>query len=387
MRVHLIRSSEYSARSFDSIIKLLNRFQGPIEFWASETDFQIANAIEREIKDPGQFEIMHAKIMESRSLDRMSMFDEDISEREPVKFPVKEKTSEWDDFFNVCKNYRKIKNIPDNELVILLTDTRNDKNWFGAMDSTMRNVFIHAADWHYYFEGLHERFPIAYEIIVYVLRALMFDDLVELEKSIHHQSKGCMMDFCQDKKEIVLKVRTADICSDCFKIVEDKRIDRRCLAQIIETMEGVRKNFLSMERSAYLQQPSKIEIRGFSHQLFLPEYGDLEIHLNPKQKAIYCFYLRHPEGVRIVDLIDHRKEIAHYYNRFSNFSTLAEIEVALNTLLDPTNNNINEVLSKIKAAFTKALGDKIGKHYLITGQRGEKYAINLPQELISFCVD
>ncbi|MEY4571828.1 MAG: hypothetical protein RLZ10_1039, partial [Bacteroidota bacterium] len=85
MRVHLIRSSEYSARSFDSIIKLLNRFQGPIEFWASETDFQIANAIEREIKDPGQFEIMHAKIMESRSLDRMSMFDEDIREREPVK--------------------------------------------------------------------------------------------------------------------------------------------------------------------------------------------------------------------------------------------------------------------------------------------------------------
>lgn len=41
MRVHLVRSWEYSARSFDSIIKLLNQFQGPIEFWASETDFKL----------------------------------------------------------------------------------------------------------------------------------------------------------------------------------------------------------------------------------------------------------------------------------------------------------------------------------------------------------
>jgi hypothetical protein len=212
----------------------------------------------------------------------------------------------------------------------------------------------------------------------------MFDNRLEIKTSMHNESRGCLMDFCEDKKQIVFKMRTADFCSDCFKVLEKSREDQRVIHQLLDSLEGIRKNFLSVERSNYLNSPRRIKIKGFTHTILIPDFGNIEIPLNPKQKAIYLFFLKHPEGVRIVDLIDHRKEISIYYHRFSTFGTLEEIEKSIDILLDPTNNNINEVLSKIKSTFVKILGQRLAEHYVITGNRGEPYKIKLSQDLIDF---
>jgi hypothetical protein len=63
---------------------------------------------------------------------------------------------------------------------------------------------------------------------------------------------------------------------------------------------------------------------------------------------------------------------------------LEEIEKSLDILLDPTNNNINEVLSKIKSTFVKVLGQRLAEHYVISGNRGERYKIKLSPDLIDF---
>lgn len=379
MKVHLVRSKEYSAHSFQSVLQLLNQFSGPVQFLASESESEITNAIAVDIADKETFE--------RKERPPMSFYEESYSREMPkmkIEFPYKTKQTTWENLFEKCHEYRRQNKIPQTELVILLTDISNEHNWFGSIDSDMKSIFIHTSDWHYYFDGLHERFPIAYEIISWIFRTIMFDNRLEIKTSMHNESRGCLMDFCEDKKQIVFKMRTADFCSDCFKILEKSKVDQRIIHQLLDSLEGIRKNFLSVERSNFLNSPRKLKIKGFTHTISIPDFGNIEIPLNPKQKAIYLFFLKHPEGVRIVDLIDFRKEISIYYHRFSTFGTLEEIEKSIDILLDPTDNNINEVLSKIKSAFIKILGHRLAEHYVITGNRGEPYRIKLSSDLIEF---
>lgn len=376
MKVHLVRSGQFSANTFKSVLQILNQFQGPVSYVASETDLELENAIEVEIARKEDFEWADSM--------SFSMYSISPAMAEEKSFPLKQKQASWDDFFKLCEAYRQKHKIDPSEPVILLTDVANDANWFGGIDESMKNVFIHTADWDYYFEGINERFPISYEVVAWVCRMLSCNNRSEFEKNMHLESVGCMSDFCQEKKQIVLKMRTADICASCFDFIQRSGIDVRVLRQVIDSMEGIRKNFLTTERSAFLDRPSRIEIKGYMYQIFLPDYGSLEIMLNPKQRAIYCFYLNHPEGVRLVDLVDHRREISDYYHRFSNFGNNQEIEAAIDLLLDPTDNNINEVLSRIKRVFVHTLGPRLASQYLITGNRGEPYRINIPRDLISF---
>jgi hypothetical protein len=383
MNVHLIRSSDFSAQTYQSVLQIVRQYEGPIEFLASESDALISNAIEVEIETKEAFEkaeeISHTSLYKEEKIQAVRSYE---TERPRIFFPHKTKRANWKHFFDACEYYRSARKLPPEDLVILLTDTANEANWFGGADKTMKNAFIHTADWHHYFDGLNERFPIAYEIIAWTIRMLIVKDHLEMPNYWHNEPRGCMSDFCQNKRQIVLKMRTADICMDCMKLLQSSKVDVRIFGQLIDALEGVRKYFLSIERSTFLNRPSTVLVSGYLHRIFFPAYGNLELNLNPKQRAIYCFFLRHPEGVRLVELVDHRSEIGALYHRFSNFGSIEEIEDSLNLLLDPLDNNLNETLSRIRSTIKRTLGPRISPNYQIVGSRGEPYRINLDAELI-----
>jgi hypothetical protein len=385
MNVHLIRSSDFSPQTYQSVLQIVRQYQGPIEFLASESDALISNAVEVEIESKEAFEkaeeISLSSMYEADSIQGVHSYK---SKRPSIVFPHKTKRANWKHFFDACVYYRSSRKLPPEDLVILLTDTANEANWFGGADKTMKNAFIHTADWHHYFEGLNERFPIAYEVIAWTIRMLIVKDHLEMPNYWHNEPRGCMSDFCQNKRQIVLKMRTADICMDCMKLLQSSKVDVRIFGQLIDALEGVRKYFLSIERSLFLNRPSTVLVSGYLHRIFFPAYGNLELNLNPKQRAIYCFFLRHPEGVRLVELVDHRSEIGALYHRFSNFGSIEEIEESLNLLLDPLDNNLNETLSRIRSTIKRTLGPRISPNYQIVGSRGELYRINLDAELIQF---
>ena len=383
MNVHLIRSSDFSAQTYQSVLQIVRQYEGPIEFLASESDALISNAIEVEIETKEAFEkaeeISHTSLYKEEKIQAVRSYE---TERPRIFFPHKTKRANWKHFFDACEYYRSARKLPPEDLVILLTDTANEANWFGGADKTMKNAFIHTADWHHYFDGLNERFPIAYEIIAWTIRMLIIKDNSEMSTYWHNEPRGCMSDFCQNKRQIVLKMRTADICMDCMKLLQSSKVDVRVFGQLIDALDGIRTYFLSIERSTFLNRPSTVLVSGYLHRIYFPAYGNLELNLNPKQRAIYCFFLRHPEGVRLVELVDHRSEIGALYHRFSNFGSIEEIEESLNLLLDPLDNNLNETLSRIRSTIKRTLGPRISPNYQIVGSRGEPYRINLDAELI-----
>ena len=62
---------------------------------------------------------------------------------EDRSFPVTEEAYTWEELFEICNRHREVYNIPQDEQVFLLTDKKNEENWFGAADErTLNNFFV-----------------------------------------------------------------------------------------------------------------------------------------------------------------------------------------------------------------------------------------------------
>ena len=62
------------------------------------------------------------------------------------------------------------------------------------------------------------------------------------------------MDFCEEKKQIALKMRTADICYTCLSYSEKNDSNRVYMNQLMQIMDGVRSNLMFRDaRNIYAQ--------------------------------------------------------------------------------------------------------------------------------------
>ena len=104
-------------------------------------------------------------------------------------------------------------------------------------------------------------------------------------------------------------------------------------------MDGIRKHFMFRERSEFFNQPSRIEIKGYNHRIFLTDLGNLEVKLNPKERTFFIFFLKHPEGVQLSQLMDHVYEIKYLYEKFSKRSSTDIINEAATRMVDPLDEN------------------------------------------------
>ena len=379
MKVHLIRSKGYPIEDFNNVLNLLNKHRGSIEFVPSVPVILPESGIEEIYETKKDFEKkIPPPISYSSELNSIH-FEERIS------FPHKANVLTWDQLFDVCNKYRKENFIPNEDYVILLNDIQNEKNWFASADHSMKNMFIQTNDWDWYFgSGTDDRFPISYEIAAWLLRCMMFRSPIEVYENVHKSPRGCMMDFCEDKTQIILKMRTGDLCMDCMQILEKRDVRRNHARQLFQIMDGLRENIMFRQRSVLLRQLSGMEIRGFSKSIFLTDLGDLQINLNPKERALYLLYLNHPEGIRRSHLIDHREELRSYYGQLSSHPSNDLIDLAANRLVDVTDNNMNEVMARIRSKFKHAVGEEQAKDYSITSTPEGTHRILFDRELLSF---
>jgi len=371
MKVHLIRSEGFKMEDYNDVFNILNQYTGGITFVPSEpiilpdTDLEITFEEEDEVKGS----------------------------------VVTEKVYAWEQLFDICNEYRSDKNIPNNEQVFLLTDQKNELHWFGAADErTLNNFFVDCSDWQDYFKGFDIRFPISYCIAGWLMRKVIFASKEEMEEAVHDkESIGCLMDLCIEKKQIALKMRTADICDDCLSYSEKNDSNRVYMNQLMQIMDGVRSNLMFRDRSKYLRTNSRLEFRGMMHKMYLTDLGDLQVNLNPKERALYLVFINHPEGISRRDLVDYKMELLAYYDFFSSkWDKLADkldennkserdnkIEESLNLLTHPLEDNFMQVLSRIRRKFKDAVGEEQYKTYSIESNNGV-YQIALDRELVSF---
>jgi hypothetical protein len=286
----------------------------------------------------------------------------------------------WANLFNLCAEYRDEKQIPLGDFVLVLTNIPNQSNWFSSLDEhNPTNGFVHAADWES-FIACPPIYPIAYLVATLALQKHMFTNYRDVEETVHLSPIGCMNDYCANKKEIILKLRTGDICSTCFERLLNNNTPELLLRQVQAIMESIRVKMLYSYNFKRPKTLSKLVIKKTC--LILEDYENISVDLRPLELALYILYLRHESGIKLVDLVDFREEIKIIYAALSNSALRGDIDARINQLVDVRTNSASEKISRIKQVFTRAIGPTLSDCYIIKGKNAEVKMISLDRSKI-----
>lgn len=103
------------------------------------------------------------------------------------------------------------------------------------------------------------------------------------------------------------------------------------------------------------------------YRLFLVDYGNVEIELNPVHKAVYLLFLNHPEGIEFKKLSNYRDELLRYYMTTAKMMDKEKIIEGVDHLTDPMDNAINEKCSRIKKTILSMMDVYSASYYYISG--------------------
>jgi len=370
MNIHLIKDSELSSETFSETFDLLNQVKGSISFIAHFDDIRIV--------DTEAVDVVFSKEEFERS-DFMDSICCSIAH--DTEFPILRSVSTPKEILKECSIFRYNKDIGDDEIVILLTETPNSLNWFKYGYSN--NAFINTSDFGYYI-SCDTAYPLASQISTLILQILMFDDLNHLLKNVHmERSIGCVNDFCENKHDVILQFKTADICSDCQKIINDSGIPYKIVCQIIDTLEMLRSKMLAIEKYKQSIRKSPIRIDKESGNIIIEDLDNYMIKLTPLEKTVYHFFLAHPKGVLAYEISDYENEFKEIYNQYSTISDFQKHNKYIGDLLSPMTNSMQEKLSKIRKKFKDVLGHHNYEDYVVKKDEIDgKYKVSLDRELI-----
>lgn len=186
---------------------------------------------------------------------------------------------------------------------------------------------------------------------------------------------------------------------DIYKSEEERIADKekaevkRMMDDVIDKVERLRQYGVSEWALRQLIEPE----RRLSHlvvttdmQLLLPDYNNMKIVMEPLVMAVYLLFLRHPEGIVFKALPDYRDELTHIYKSVcarrgeSSGPLTSRQQRAIDNVLNPLKNSINEKCTRIRAIFLSNFAEYLATDYCITGQRGEPKRIMLPREMVKF---
>lgn len=361
MNIHLVRTKDFNEVDFENVLNLLKGYPGAIDF---------IDGGSMELDSPSGVKIFKNKTKFEHQEQVQIMYSADICESnysyKRPSFPFTKKYYTWEQLFEAIEYYKMDQGIDSNDFVFLLTNKYNEKNWFAFLGPSMRIGFIHTDDWPWFFgDGADIRYPISYEVTVWIMRALMFQNQQEVVKGFHKKTVGCINDFCKNKNEITIKMRTADVCDDCMKVLKKKDVEPHYLNQLFSIMDGIRSNLMFRKRVSILNKDSRINIDLTDKKIFLTDFGNLDVRLNPKELSLYLLFINHPEGIPLNSLRDHLGELLITYQKVSGRLNLEEMQRTIHLLTDYLDGELSTTISRIKSKFKKALGEEMAQNYFI----------------------
>ena len=316
-------------------------------------------------------ETFEAVLQLLQAIPGMNVF---VGQGDPLPLPDK-RVLPWSDLFEICQMARNKNGIEADSFVFVLTEKPNENRFFGYLDPEHpQNGFIHAGDWERFIHCPPE-LPVAYHILALMVQKQMVESERELANILHKEPVGCVNDFCQNKREVILKMRTADICPHCMEPLA-KKLSPPEMNHVFELLESLRIKMLFAQNMRQHVEPSPLVVTT-ENNLVIPAYGNLEIRMTPLEKTLYLLFMRHPEGIHLTSLVEHKTELQDIYANISSLGSLEEMRQSIDDMCNALHNSASEKLSKIKGHFEKALGKELAKHYYIQGKRGERKRIGM----------
>lgn len=131
------------------------------------------------------------------------------------------------------------------------------------------------------------------------------------------------------------------------------------------------------------EQTSPIVVNG-DLKVILPAYNELELRFSPLLRTLYILFLCHPEGIVLKQIDDLRKEIEGIYLLIKPGGSDDLMRYSIDELCDPMSDSLRQKISKINRIIKCViLNPELADHYLIKGQRGQAYSINISPSQIT----
>lgn len=129
--------------------------------------------------------------------------------------------------------------------------------------------------------------------------------------------------------------------------------------------------------------PSCLVITENTYSVLLPDYNK-EFPFTTQVKALYILFLNHPEGIRMKEIADYKKEFSHIYLRITTWSDVERLKEIVDKLLDVWNRNALDVKkSQCNKIIRETIPEKhLQKYYEIEVNPGEPHKINLDRSLV-----
>jgi len=365
LKIHIVRSDDMGKLQFDEIFSLLKNYSGKKSDLITFTPHHI---------DP-KFDIDDLENETPKHLSLIKRHEEnfDPENKEEIKI-----------IFDKCKAIRKkaSKKIGENDLVILLTNQK-DPNYMSYCDIKMNNIFILTNGWDQIMDSFQTELPIIYEIYAWIFRKIVFVEQITLKRYLKTNTVGCITDFCQNKTDFRMKIRTADIQPRIIDLIRSKKYFFPHVKHILSVFDTIRIGVLNRERSELFSDMVKIKfVKNFNdnYNIVIPEYGNVSLGLEAIERSIYetILSLGKVGGNTIVNsnlLVDNLDN--HSANKRTNANKEKTIEKLKNDL-----SSLYQKVSKINNKLRKVLPDQIVDEYLI--HNDDRYFINLSKDYYEF---
>lgn len=274
----------------------------------------------------------------------------------------------WSSIFDRLEKYRETNQIPMDTFILFLTEEPNEPNWFGIFDTGGRpQGFVQTSYWDELVSS-ESIYPILYEIVAIPLHWRMFRDASSIEGNVHMKPIGCINDFCQLKQEVILKLQTGNICSDCYKKMMDVGIDEPEFDHIDSLLDNIRMQFrvFNINRNKRIPSPLRFQRNNF----FI---GEHKLRLSPIQRAVYLFFLSLEENIRTVEMMDYEEKILDCYQRFYNGDSRDEMVRIAGRIARNEDNLATQSVSRINSVISGLVIPELADHYkILTDREGYK---------------
>lgn len=337
MKVYITSTPEFSKENINSVVEILKQVPGELEFTGGEP----------------------------------LRIDDIIQINQKFENPDRIGSLTFDELYSLSRLYRVGKPIHRDDFVVLLTTIPNNKEWFSAFSG--KNIFVDVNDWDYITEN-DGKYGIAYQVVENIFQSLSGIDIddVDNEPNIHEPAIGCINDMCGlDKGEIILKLRTAHICTSCQSRATTNGVNPLLILQIRLLLEQIRKGLVNFDSIvAQIVPPT----------LIIDEEGKIKvggkpIKLEAIQKTLFIFYLNHTDGVSFEQLGQKIDELHHIYQILKPLG--AELSTVQNLCLPSANpsSTFLKVKSNLNKSLIHELGEQVSEFYVISKFDRDGYTI------------
>ncbi|MDO4512128.1 MAG: hypothetical protein Q4B68_09985 [Bacteroidales bacterium] len=131
--------------------------------------------------------------------------------------------------------------------------------------------------------------------------------------------------------------------------------------------------FATLLRGKYIVNATPMLVVNRDRKIVLPEYDEMELKMSAASRTLYIWFLAHPEGCKLKDLVKHRDELINIYQEVHPGRNY--LEQTVDAMLD--SKKLNQNFSRIKSIVRGVIiNDDIAKNYYIS--RGADGVYRLP---------